>query len=98
MAVVAEVSSLGPNTPMNTPPEQPDSGAKPETEVPMEPIVPPSTAEVLAREEAAQEDEPTPEQERRGAWKRKRIYFNPDKLPPSYPAYVAWLDVMGSRA
>lgn len=29
---------------------------------------------------------------------RRRIFFNPDALPPTYPAYVAWLDVMGSKS
>jgi hypothetical protein len=39
-----------------------------------------------------------PHVSRRSSVGRKRIFFNPESLPASYPAYVAWLDVMGSKS
>ena len=56
----------------------------------------PEEACEIERNDESSNSEPQPAI--RTEQQRKRIYFNPDKLPPPKQGYVAWLDVMGSRA
>jgi hypothetical protein len=96
MAAVAQFC-VRPLSRMNDQATPPESESTPEPAAPAVPLAPQEPQATQAPEEDAQ-DEPTQAGGERSAPKRKRIYFNPDRLPPSYPAYVAWLDVMGSRA